>query len=55
MVEISNDNLNVMQIGTVSQDYFDIVGDAVGIDWGYAYVSAIGTSYIDSLPCLHDA
>eukprot|EP01102_Stenamoeba_stenopodia_P018990 TRINITY_DN7053_c0_g1_i1.p1 TRINITY_DN7053_c0_g1~~TRINITY_DN7053_c0_g1_i1.p1 ORF type:complete len:718 (-),score=181.78 TRINITY_DN7053_c0_g1_i1:51-1958(-) len=41
VVNSVNDNLNVMQIGTTSQNYFDIVGDGVGIDWGYAFVSAI--------------
>lgn len=40
-VDTSIGTAAVMQIGTVSQAYFDVRGDGVGIDWGYAYAAVV--------------
>ena len=32
--------LTALKIGSTTQDYFDISGDPVGLDWGYIYTAA---------------
>ena len=44
-------SLTALQCGTPTQDYFDVSGDPVGIDWGYIYTAApanLSTATVDS-------
>ena len=36
-------SLTALQCGTPTQNYFDVSGDPVGIDWGYIYTAAPAT------------
>ena len=44
-------SLTALQCGTPTQNYFDVSGDPVGIDWGYIYTAApanLSTATVDS-------
>ena len=44
-------SLTALQCGTPAQNYFDVSGDPVGIDWGYIYTAApatLSTATVDS-------
>ena len=41
--------LTALRVGTTTQNYFDVSGDQVGIDWGYAYLAATASQVTSSI------
>ena len=50
--------LTALKIGSTTQNYFDISGDPVGLDWGYIYTAAAGKQSTSCLAangrCIND-